>query len=81
MAGTESKLDDYVCTKNCIYKGNWYSRGDVIHVVAGTKVEHACFEKKNKTLQVKKSEGMFNPSVEAIEKKRVSDAMAGMVTG
>lgn len=81
MAVTESKLDDYVCTKNCVYKGNWYSRGDVIHVVAGTKVEHACFTKANKTLQVKKPEGMFNPSMDAIERKRVSDAIAGMVTG
>lgn len=81
MTATESKLDDYVCTKNCVYRGSWYSRGDVIHVVAGTKVEHACFEKANRTLQVKKAEGMYNPSVDAIERKRVSDAMAGMVTG
>lgn len=81
MAGTESKLDDYVCTKNCVYKGNWYSRGDVIHVIAGTKVEHACFEKANKTLLSKKQEGMFNPSLEAIERSRVNGAMAGIVTG
>ena len=80
MATTESKLDDYICTQDCVYKGNWYARGSIIHVVAGTKVEHACFQKANKPLSVKK-EGMFNPSLDAIDKNLLKSAMQGMITG
>ncbi len=80
MAETESKLDSYVCTRSCVYRGRWYPRGAVINVVAGTKVEHACFEKANKRVAKTNTKGVFyNPTQEAIEKKRIDDAMVGIV--
>ena len=82
MAENESKLDSYVCTRSCVYKGQWYPRGAVINVIAGTKVEHACFEKANKKVMKTNEKGVFyNPVKETIEKRVIADATGTIVRG
>lgn len=70
----------YIATCDCVYNNKWTKRGTVVELPDGVAMEHSCFKVMTEDMKfAQKSNGVFyDPMADAIERRNVSDAMAGI---
>lgn len=70
----------YVCTDNCMFRNEFFARGQIITFPKDVKVEHACIVPMyEEAVEDDKPKAIYDPYEETFQKRRVDSARAGIM--